>query len=675
MAKDPYRFFRIEGRELVDQITSLVMGLEGQRPDAGTLARALRLAHTLKGAARVVKQGEIADIAHAVEDDLAPYRDSEAAVTRERVDGILARLDAINGLLARLPEPGAEAAPATVDPVATPVATRVVRTDLAELTELLDGLSEIGRELASFNELASLLARSRDIAEELLNRSGKRGLTTPLPAPWVLAHGRADALGQLLSDAETKLAVGIERVSRELRQARDTAERLRLIPAASLFPVLERACRDAAHAMDKQATWHASGGDVLLDGQVLDALQQALVQLVRNAVAHGIETATDRRANAKDERGNVKLQVMRRGHRVIFRCSDDGRGVDFAAVRQALARAGHSDPDHTTLLAALFQGGISTASSVTQIAGRGIGLDLVRDVMASLGGELHAESEPGSGTTIELSVPVSLTAFEALLVEIDDQIVAIPLEAVLRTVRPRAGDVVRSADGDALMLDGDLIPLVATPLRRGHAARMREAWSGVLLSTEGRTAVVQVDRLLGAESIVLRPLPTLSRVDPVVLGCCFDSDGNPRLVLDPGILTTARVRGGGEDEVTGRFEAPILVIDDSLTTRMLEQSILESVGLPVETASSAEEAMTLAERNEYALFLIDVEMPGMDGYTFVERTRAHPKLHRVPCIMVTSCDTDEHRQRARDAGAAAFMVKSQFDQNELLQHIYRLVQA
>jgi two-component system chemotaxis sensor kinase CheA len=224
-------------------------------------------------------------------------------------------------------------------------------------------------------------------------------------------------------------------------------------------------------------------------------------------------------------------------------------------------------------------------------------------------------------------------------------------------------------------VDGQLVPVVSPALPGPKAARTRQNWSGVLLASDGRTAVLAVDRLLGVESIVLRPLPAMAVADAIVLGSCVDKEGNPRLVLDPGVLVSGETRTEEEAAAQSALEHPILVIDDSLTTRMLEQSILESAGLPVETASSAEEALLMADRNAYSLFLTDVEMPGMDGFAFVERMRAHPRLHRVPCIMVTSCDTSEHRQRASDAGASGYIVKSQFDQSDFLQHIYRLVQA
>jgi len=679
MAKDPYRFFRIEARELVEQMTSGMMGLEDTQADATALAKLLRLAHTLKGAARVVRQAEIADLAHAVEDHLTPYREGGQALTRELVEAVLARLDAINAALAKLPNPSEDtqmpAASSGIAPTAPPVSTRLVRTDLAELTELTEGLGEIGRELNDIAGLATLLAQSRELASELTLQLGRRGDMPSRAGQLAALHDRAEQMVDLMTAAERKLGLGVERVGRELAQARETADRLRLIPAASVFSILERTCRDAAQSVNKRANFEMTGGDILLDGQVLEVLQGALVQLVRNAIAHGIESPAERVIAGKPERGSIALQVCRRGYRVVFRCVDDGRGVDYAAVKKAVLRPEAPEPDRPTLLAMLFQGGVSTASAVTQLAGRGIGLDVVREAMVRLGGALHADSEPGRGTSVELRVPVSLAAFDALLVEQNGLIAALPLESVVRTLRLASDEVVHSSDGDAIMYDGGLIPLVTPGLPGRRTARGRRVVSAVLLSVEGRVAAVAVERMLGTESIVLRPLPALAKADPLILGCSLDAEGSPRLVLDPAVLVNGHHRGREDESALNSIAHPILIVDDSLTTRMLEQSILESAGLPVETAASAEEALELARRNSYSLFLVDVEMPGMDGFSFVEQTRADPRLFEVPCIMVTSCDTPEHRERGAIAGASAYIVKSQFDQVEFLQHIHRLAQS
>jgi two-component system chemotaxis sensor kinase CheA len=661
MAKDPYRYFRIEARELVEQLGQGLLDLEKGPGGAEPVQRLLRLAHTIKGAARVVKQVDIANLIHGVEEALAPHRDGSLALERERVDEVLAACDAINARLAQLPQPhGAPAEPARTAS-APEAAPRLARADVLEVDMLLEGLGEIGSELAALRRSVAQLDTLREIALSLQD-------------PGVHAAGRAralaDRLGELAGGLERSMTAGAERIDRELRQTRDAAERLRLIPVASVFHALERTARDAAISMGKQLAFEASGGELRIDGEVLDAVQGALVQLVRNAVAHGIETPAQRRAAGKDPCGRITLEVARRGYRVWFRCSDDGRGVDLDAVRRVLAERAPAVHDYSAaeLVERLLQGGISTSPEVTALAGRGIGLDVVRAAMLGLNGEVHATNNAGRGLAIELRVPLSLAALDVLMVEADGQLMALPLDAVKGTLRVAPDDIIRTPDGDLIAYRGQTVTLV--PLTLGMRAKGAHRWSpqamtAVILGANGALCALAMNRLRGIDSVVLRPLPALSPADPVVLGLHLDSEGNPRLVLDPEVLAGAmRVRSAARQEAPAPPK-PILIVDDSLTTRMLECSILESAGFSVAMAASAEEGLEMARRTDYALFLVDV----------IECTRADPQLRAIPSILVTSCDAPEYRQRGVQVGAAAYIVKNEFDQVDFLQRVGALVQV
>ena len=492
-----------------------------------------------------------------------------------------------------------------------------------------------------------------------------------------------DELRGLVVGLERQLLKGVEQVGRELRQVRETAERLRLAPAALMFVVLERTARDVASSLGKPVAFQARGGGVRLDARVLGTVQNALVQTVRNALAHGIERPGERAAAGKPEAGQVIIEVVQRGNRVSFLCRDDGRGFDLEAVRRAVESQGVTPGearalDGDALIRLLLKGGISTARTVSEISGRGIGLDLVHEAAVRLGGEVAIRTDAGRGTTVEIVVPLSLSSMEALIVEAGQQTAAIPLDAVLGTRRLAAAEVVRSADGASIVHEGQVIPftplgpaLRATP-GAPQAAQSGRAWSAVVIGSGGTRAAIGVDRLLGVQEIVVRPLPGFTPADPVVLGASLDALGNPQLVLDPERLMV-EARQSRSAAPAPAPKAPILVIDDSMTTRMLEQSILQSAGYDVEVAASAEEGYEKALAKRFGLILVDVEMPGMDGFTFVQRSRADPALRDVPAILVTSRDSAEDRQRGLDAGAAAYVVKSEFDQADLLQRIRSLM--
>jgi two-component system chemotaxis sensor kinase CheA len=672
MALDPYRYFRVEARELLDQLGRGVLDLEKGTGAPELVPRLLRLTHTLKGAGRVVRQREIADQAHVIEGVLTPFREAAADIPRDRIEAVLKLLEGIGSRVAALALPAdpetATAKPATEKPLQT------VRADVAEIDVLLHGIAETHAQMRALRRNLRSVERARDLADLLVERQTSRrsggDATNPI----------AEELREIFRGFERSLGSSLDQMDRELLQVRSAAEQLRLVPVGALFPGLELTARDTARALHKRAVFAGRGGDVRLDAHVLGALHGALLQIVRNAVAHGIESQADRITAGKPADGQVTLDVSRRGRLIAFRCADDGRGVDLEAVRRAAQRRGLPAPesqrlDVEALLRLLLRGGISTSSAVTEVAGRGIGLDIVRETIERLGGEVSVRTEAGKGTTVELTVPLSVASLEALVVQAASTTATIPLDAVRRTVRLNAGDVVRTAQGESVFHDGKVIPFVPLSrlLQRGTAsARAPRSWSAVIVQGAGSAAAVGVDRLLGTANIVFRPLPDLAPSSPVVAGVSLDAEGNPQLVLDSDNLVMEAQHLAPEIDAAP-VRTSILVIDDSLTTRMLEQSILESADFEVGVAASAEEALEAARGKRYALFLVDVEMPGMDGFTFIERARADPVLRDIPAILVTSRTSAEDRQRGKEVGAQGYIVKSEFDQAAFLEQVRRLV--
>lgn len=681
MAQDPYKYFRIEAGELAEQFARNALELEKSAEPAAIVARLLRFAHTLKGAARVVKQREIADAAHTIEDVLSPYRDSGTRVPRENVDSILGLIDRISALTAALGPAAGQATSAPEQKAPHEEAFRSVRADMAEMDSLLDGLAEIHSQLAGVRQAAQSLDRVRQLTSFLSNRiaapRSRAGLQDNAGATLALVAPMAGELHELIGGLERRLTGGVEQIDREIRQTRDVAERLRLLPAGTVFDALERTARDAAQTLGKRIRFEAVGRHVRLDAHVIGVLQGALVQLVRNAVAHGIESEAERKAAAKPAEGSLHIEVLRRGKQAFFVCRDDGRGIDVEGIRAIAVLKGNAAAQRLAaadLLQLLFKGGISTSGAVTEMSGRGVGLDVVRETLERLGGQVRVETQAGRGTMVELTVPVSLSSLDALIVEAAGVRAALPLDCIKRALRNTREDVVRTAAGESILYEDKTVPFADLgQYLSGQAydppvSGMR---SSVVMEVEGTLTAVGVDRLLGIENIVLRTLPGLAPADPIVAGASLDAEGNPQIVLD-GEGLAARVRRGtaARREQPVR-QLPVLIIDDSPTTRMLEQSILEAAGYEADVASSAEDALEKVRGRTYGLFLVDVEMPGMDGFTFVERTRADPELRRIPSILVTSRNSPEDLKRGKDAGAYGYIVKSEFDQMDLLDQIRR----
>ena len=681
MASDPYKYFRPEARDLLDQCAKGILEIEKSGTSATAIQRLLRLAHTLKGAARVVKQSDIAERAHAIEDALSPFRNCADTIAREQIDTILSHLDEIGSQIVTL-APADDAERSEASKPNQDDGSRTIRTDVAETDAVLDGIAETHGLLAGLRKAAQRVEQVRHQADLLLAQLPHVTADHDRPSgrsPQHL-HAVGEELRRSLSGVERNLGSTVDQMDRELHQLRDAAERLRLAPAGSLFVALERTARDIAQALRKQVTFGGKGGDIRLDSHVIETVRGALIQIVRNAVAHGIESDSERKAAGKPESGCVTVEVSRRGRRIVFECRDDGRGVDLDAVRRVAVQRGLLDPAAKALGAAdlvrvLLGGGISTSKTVTDVSGRGIGLDIVREAIAQLGGEVAVRTDPGIGTTFELAIPPSLTSMEALIVDAGGNPAAIPLDAVRRTLRVAATDISRAAPGASIPYEQKAIAFIPLSSALDGARWPADRnWTAVVVAGAGGLAAIGVDRMLGTARIVVRPLPDRLAASAIMAGASLDAESNPQLVLDPDGLVAAAQRGdaGGLDPTPQR--RPVLVVDDSLTTRMLEQSILESAGYEVDAAVSGEEALDVVRRKPYALILVDVEMPGMDGFTFVERIKSDPTLRGIPAILVTSRAAPEDRQRGRDAGAQGYIVKSEFDQAELLAMIKPLME-
>jgi two-component system chemotaxis sensor kinase CheA len=760
VSPDPLRYFRVEARELVDQISAGVLDLD-QRPGPELVARLLRFAHTLKGAARVVRQQDIADRAHAFEEVLVPHRAGVSPLPADEIRQLLTLNDEIDVRVAAL-GPG-ESAPAAVDvpavpgpsapgsggadphPAPRPAATGGAsgghphraparpgpdrqnaatqqntvtqqvataqqtgttphtdaapagRTPTSDVDELLDAVGEAHARFAPLRTGTHALERLRRSAETLADQLRPVGgrwtgrpetstLSTAARATAVRLAGDLGALGRQLTDT-------VEQVERELDEVRGRAERLRLVAASGIFTALHRAVRDAADAQGKRVIFDGRGGDLRMDPQVLAQAGSALLHVVRNAVAHGIENSDDRLAAGKPADGRIVVQVERRRRYAAFRCSDDGRGFDLEAVRRtAEARgllAAGGTADEQTLVDLVLRGGISTSTTVTEVSGRGIGLDVVRDVAEQLGGELSVTTTAGAGTTVELVVPLSLLSLHGLVVEAAGTVATVPLDSVRTCVQLLPAQAASATDTGRMAHDGQAVPFL--PLAKALAGGAGPAGEpdgpvtagagvavAVLVAYDGDTVAIGVDRLAGTSTLVVRPLPELAPAAPAIGGVSMDLDGNPRLVLDAqGLIAETLRHNGSAGNAPSRPAArlPILVVDDSLTTRMLERSILESAGYEVDLAASGEEGLKMAHLRSYSLFLTDIDMPGIDGFTFVARTRADPSLSHVPAILVSSRAGAEDRQRGVEVGASAYVVKGEFDQEELLAHIRKLVPA
>jgi two-component system, chemotaxis family, sensor kinase CheA len=692
---DPYYYFRIEARELIEQLTQGLLSLDEQEGSARAVPELFRYAHTLKGAARVVGQARMAEMAHAVEDALSPFRNSGQPVPVDSVHEFLRLVGQMAEELDTLEVPAAPAPEAPQQPQEGPQvvvpsegpSSEVVRVELARLDTLLEGLSEAVVQLGGLRGAVEALAQAQHGADGLIEQ-----LTAPVASSGSPAE-RARWLSRVLAAAEgvrssvvkagRQLGGGLGQVESELARMRDGAHALRLVPTQTIFGPLELAARDAAASLGRQVEMFTEGGDIQIDGHVLALVRQSLLHVARNAMDHGLETPDERRAVGKSPTGRFWLKVRRRGGRVSFQCEDDGRGVDLERVRRVAVERGVATDaeadalDEQGLLQLLFRPGFSTARAVSEVSGRGVGLDVVWDTVRRLKGDVYITSRLGQGTCITLEVPLTLASLEVLAVEAGGQRLLVPLESLSGAIHLPSEAVTWTGARACLSHGGEVLPFLPLADAMGTSGAQRpRAWSVLVLDAGGAgRAAVGVERLLGISRRVSRPLPASVPHLPLVAGASFDEQGVPLLLLDTAGLVRLVLAGSssGPPQVRTSRKHRILVVDDSVTTRMLEKSILEAAGYEVELGASGEEGVERALRGGHSLLIVDVEMPGMTGLDVTRRLRATPSLQTLPILMVSSLATDEDKRRGREAGVSAYIVKGEFQQHGFLETVARLI--
>ncbi len=477
-----------------------------------------------------------------------------------------------------------------------------------------------------------------------------------------------------LTEAEGAL-VQQSRMTRNLQQE---LMHIRMVPMSNLAERLHRVARQAARDTHRRAHLEIDGGQTEIDRTILDKIAAPLEHLVRNAVAHGIEDPRRRAAAGKPEVGEVRLSAQQVGNEIVLTLSDDGSGVDHTAVRARAVALGllpaDADPGKEQLEALLFRSGFTTAEEVTELAGRGVGLDVVRSEIAGIGGRVHLETDAGSGTRFTIHLPLTLAVAQVVLTRAGGVTYALPANLIALVREVRAEQMAALHDTGYIMLGDETFPLRTLAELVGRTAQAPEGRYRTLLllrSGEQRLAV-RVDGLEGNfEAVVKNIGPQLARIAGIS-GATVLGDGRVALIINPFQLAERAPRVQVEAEVEEGIQAPlILVVDDSLTVRKITTRFLQREGFRVATARDGVEALEALEDELPAVMLLDIEMPRMDGFEVARHVRASALTRKLPIIMITSRTADKHRSHADDLGVDAYMGKP-YQEEELLEEINRL---
>jgi chemosensory pili system protein ChpA (sensor histidine kinase/response regulator) len=501
-------------------------------------------------------------------------------------------------------------------------------------------------------------------------------------------------LGALGNELRTLLGDFDQLLNRQGRLSRDTQDplmRIRMVPLATLASKLHRTVRTVAAEQHKDVEFLLQGGDTELDKLVLEELADPLLHLLRNAVDHGLETADVRRAANKPERATIRILAFAQGTQVVLRISDDGAGLNFAAIRETATRHGlASAADVAKLTAAelaafIFLPGFSTAREVSEVSGRGIGMDIVRDKVQRLKGTISVESLAGQGTTFTIRLPMMLAVTRALLVHAATEVFALPMPSVVQILRLEREQIDHLGPSPTIRLGEESLPLVylAEELRLKRSSDKCSATLPVLIVASGdHKLAVGVDKVLPGRDIVVKTLGSHLRKVKGLLGATLLGDGSVVPILDTADLVSTATAPvdrlptiPGPHRAVRRDESPtIMVVDDSVSVRRVMSNLLQNAGWTVLEAKDGIDALDklpLAEERP-RLFLLDIEMPRMDGYQLLATLRSQAEHHDTPIVMVTSRAGDKHRQKAMQLGATDYVVKP-YQDDELLSLIRRLL--
>jgi two-component system, chemotaxis family, sensor kinase CheA len=650
-------YFRLEAAELLAALRRGLRAEDGARPEAERIHELNRAAHSLKGAARLVECFAIGDLAHAMEDTLVLARDGARPLHQDEVDRLLKQTDDIEALLELGPD-----APAPRSGSA--------RDDGGSVRVSAETLEEIGRCAGEVVELGNRSELWLRRAQEL--RRALKRLERALP------ESEASAIrAQLASflDAIPSALSAIRPLGRRLRTASLDA---RMVGLDDVLYRCEKTVRDTAAELGKQARLELVCEPRRIDRLVLQKIAEPIAHLLRNAVAHGIESPDERQRCGKPALGHIRLEIGSAPDALRVVVEDDGSGLDGARIRRAAGLELDVALGDTELAELIFRPGLSTHPQATPIAGRGVGLDAVRRAVQELCGEIAVRSEPGAGCRFELRLPANLDILDVFCLVVEGQDLLVPTRHMVRVVLAHREELLDHLGGPALLLDERPVPVypLADLLALG-APRIAEGPLQLAVVRAGaRPCALLGEAMRGRHQVVSKRLPARLAANPLLIGAATMADGRPGLLLSvEGVLARAEGRpraipGQGASRPVRRR---VLVVDDSLTSRTLEKSLLRAAGYETRVARRGGEALELLERWPCDLAVLDFDMPDMNGLELSRRIRQRARFASLPMVMLSSHGQPDAIRQGLDAGMNAYLVKGQFDQATFLATIGALL--
>ena len=713
--------FLEEARELVPQIGKDLRGWRANPQDQEYIDSLQRVLHTLKGSARMAGLGLIGDSVHGMEDHV--IRALNHKITADDFDTMFLEFDQISlmldevtsGTVAKVAD---QASPDVVEEV-IPARRSVRKTQFLRMrADVLDRLineagevsimrSRMDREMQNFKQssidLTDSITRLRAYLRELEIEA-----ETQLQSRMSLLQEANEAFDPLEFDRFTRLQeltrmmaesvndvstiqhslllnldqtdAALQQQNRMNRELQQGLMRVRMLPFATISERLQRIVRQTARELNKRVEMTIDGENIELDRGVLDKLGAPLEHLLRNAVAHGLESTEDRIQSGKSEVGHIRLKVSMENDEITLIITDDGSGVNLAKVKQKATEKGFlaagQEVTEQALMAVIFEPGFSTADSISQIAGRGVGLDAVRSDIAALGGRIDVSNVSGSGAMFNIYLPVTLSVAQVVLVRAGHKVFAIPTVMIEQVQKLKQKDLDSAYQAGKVEWAGRDYPLHFLSKLVGDSEHiaLSHIYTPIILMRSGayRNAL-HVDEIIGNQEVVMKPMGTQLSHVPGMIGASVLGDGAIVLVINAVQLANREVFAVGVAKaaeiapVVENLRKVALVVDDSLTMRKVLSRVLEREDFEVVTANDGMDAIEKLQEITPDIILTDIEMPRMDGFEFSRYVRDNPATINTPLIVISSRTADKHRNVATEIGVNAFLGKPVQDETLIEQ--------
>ncbi|BAY78942.1 CheA signal transduction histidine kinase (plasmid) [Nostoc linckia NIES-25] len=731
--------FNIEVKTQVVVLNNCLLALETKPDPKSELAALMRAAHCIKGAARIVQIEPAVTLAHVMEDCFSAAQAGTVTLTADRVDVLLQGVDLLQHI-AQNPnlQPGnnphiqslvnaianistcvnipvivpqvnilqptpqieslqPEIIPSPVEELVT-TQNRSVRVSTDNLNRLMGLAGETivaTKWLEPFTdsflnvranqlELSNLVAKLQELlSDRPLDKHIKEHLSA--------VHQKTSECSQLISDRQNELESFSQRSGNLAQRLYREVIATRMCSFAEGGQGFPRMVRDLSRQLGKQVKLEIKGKYTLVDRDILDRLEAPLTHILRNAIDHGIESPQHRLAAGKPEEGTIEIEVVHRAGMLFITISDDGRGIDVEFLRQEVVRKKMTNAEmaaqltEAELMEFLLLPGFSTTQVVTEISGRGVGLDIVHSTVREVGGTLRAVSHPGKGMAFYLQLPLTLSVVRTLLVEIAGEPYAFGLARIEQVLMLSKSEIAVSENRPFFLLNNQPVELISARqvLELPSPAVNPDLLPVVVISDRLNHYGLVVDRFLGEHSLVVRPLDSRLGKVPNISAAALMDDGSPVLIVDVEDLvrSIAKVFSSGQlsqvnqsaRQVLTKTYKRVLVVDDSITVREMERKLLENNSYKVDVAVNGIDGWNAIRGSDYDLVITDIDMPRMNGFELTSQIKAHAKLKQIPVIIVSYKDREEDRIQGLEAGADYYLTKSSFHDDTLLKAVIDLI--